>query len=320
LQVKRLVRSSWSPAKPVDVSSRADIEVLVRDSLRAQARIGADVYLVPGFIPTGGGEDLRRSYDRILSTVMQFTEVDAKPYLLFLGGHTKGLDLVHRLIDSLPSFLSGVYVQLTPIETASDTPAKLERMVAAYQHASARGFKVIAGYAGPIAPTLRALGVDAADAGLATAEAFDQTSSRRGRHDPSDGDERRGGGPRSRMYFPEIDRSMDAKEARRILGIPGAASQLLGCRLPCHRFTGGDPLERAREHSLWARIDVTREIARLPGTMRLQAVDERLRNQRSRLTTINGALRAAGEAPLDTRPLDNRLSWVARALRSRSAA
>jgi hypothetical protein len=54
--------------------------------------------------------------------------------------------------------------------------------------------------------------------------------------------------------------------------------------------------------------------------MRLHAVEERLRNQRSRLTTINGALLAAGEPPLDTRPLDNRVSWVARTLRSRSAA
>jgi len=321
-QVRRLARASWTPATPVDVSSTAEVEALVRGSLRAQARIGVDAYLVPGFVPVDGNEDLRPTYETILRTVAEFTEVEAKPYVLYLGGHTKGLDVVRRIIDGLPSFLSGVYLQLTPIETARDAPAKLERLVAVYRHASMAGFRVIAGYAGAITPALKALGVDAADAGLATAEAFDQSSTRRGAHRPSgeDNEQRAGGGPRSRMYFSEIDGSMDAAEVRRLLAVPAAAAQLLGCRLPCHRFTGGDPLERAREHSLWARVDTAREIGRLPATMRLQALHERLRSQRSRLTTINGALLAAGEAPLDTKPLENRLVWVSRTLQSRSAA
>lgn len=228
--------------------------------------------------------------------------------------------MVRRIIDVLPSYLSGLYVQLTPIETAKDTPTKLERITAVYQHASAAGFKVIAGYAGAIAPALRAMGIDAADAGLATAEAFDQTNSRRSARHRSSDDDDHSGGPRSRIYYAGIDRSIDATEARRLLGVPGAAAQLLGCRLPCHRFTGGDPLERAREHSLWATVHVTREIARLPSTMRLAALYDRLRTQRSRLTTINGALLAAGESPLDTRPLDNRLAWIGRALQAQSAA
>jgi hypothetical protein len=76
---------------------------------------------------------------------------------------------------------------------------------------------------------------------------------------------------------PPTDGLGEPKEARRPLDVPAAAAQLLGCRLPCHRFTGGDPLDRAREHSLWARVDTSREISGLPATMRLQALYERTR-------------------------------------------
>lgn len=54
--------------------------------------------------------------------------------------------------------------------------------------------------------------------------------------------------------------------------------------------------------------------------MRLQALYERTRTQRSRLTTINGALVPASQAPLDTKPLDNRLVWISRTLQASAAA
>lgn len=237
--MKRLAQATWAPAKPVDVTSRDEVATLVRASLRAQAAVGAAVYLVPGFIPVDGFEDLAATYETIIATVTEFTDVDAKPYFLYLGGHTRGLELVHRLIDDLPSFLSGVYVQLSPLETTKDTPTKLERVTEIYQHVAGGGFKVIAGYAGAVTPALRALGIDAADAGLATAEAFDQSGSRRSTHSQTTDDDRQGGGPQSRMYFPTIDRSLDGEQARRLLDVPAVAAQLLGCRLPCHRFTGG---------------------------------------------------------------------------------
>lgn len=54
--------------------------------------------------------------------------------------------------------------------------------------------------------------------------------------------------------------------------------------------------------------------------MRLAAVYERLRAQRSVLTTVNGALDAAGEKPIEAKPLDNHLAWIARALGVPAAA
>jgi hypothetical protein len=112
-----------------------------------------------------------------------------------------------------------------PLETTKDTPTKLERVTEIYQHVSAGGFKVIAGHAGAVNPALRALGIDAADAGLATAEAFDQSGSRRSAQSrTTDENDRQGGGPQSRMYFPTIDRSLDGKE--------GLFSLIRGCVMP----------------------------------------------------------------------------------------
>src|SRR5205814_841084 len=136
----------------VDIDSRESIQSFVRECLRAQARIGVDAYLVPGFIPVDGNEDLRSAYDAIVGVLSEFTEIPAKPHVLFVGGHTKGLEKLHRLIDELPSFLSATYIQLTPIETPKDTAAKLDHIVAAYHHATSRGFQAIGGYAGSVAP------------------------------------------------------------------------------------------------------------------------------------------------------------------------
>jgi hypothetical protein len=169
--------------------------------------------------------------------------------------------------------------------------------VEVYRHAAARGFQVIAGHAGAATPALRALGIDAADAGLATAETFSRPSPRR--VVTSQDGEPSGGGRRSRMYFSEIGKSLGADEVERVLAVPGAAAELRGCRLPCHRFRGDHVLDQAREHSLWARVSEAQLVDSLPPSMRLASVYERLRTQRSVLTTLNGALAAgAVESPV----------------------
>lgn len=86
---------------------------------------------------------------------------------------------------------------------------------------------------------------------------------------------------------------------------------------PLHR---GDPLVRAKEHSLRARIDEAIAIWDLPPSMRVSTVADLLAGRRSTVTRVNGALSAAGLAAVDTRPSDNQLNWFARLLASRSAA
>ncbi len=239
--------------------------------------------------------------------------------MLYVGGHTRGLDQVAALMDSLPHFISTIYLQMTPLAPVKDGPSKLEAVTTLYQHAASLGFQVIAGHAGAVTPALRALGVDAADAGLAIGEGFDQsTTKRRAKPDTEEGQKR--GGRRSRMYLGQIGRSLEAADIERLLAVPGAAAELRSCRLPCHRFSGHHLLDQAREHSLWARVEEAQLVTALPSSMRATSVYERMKGQRSVLATINGALEAAGESPLDVKPVDNHLTWISRALAARSAA
>jgi hypothetical protein len=122
------------------------------------------------------------------------------------------------------------------------------------------------------------------------------------------------------MYVSEIGRSLDASVIDRLLGVPGAAAEIRGCRLPCHRFRGDHVLDSAREHSLWARVEESQRVISLPLSMRAPHILERIKAQQSTLATINGALTAAGEPILDPKPLDNYLTWLTRTVATRSAA
>jgi hypothetical protein len=319
LGVGKLRDASWAPASPLAITDKVAGRVLVEASLRAQAALDADVYFLPGWLPTAGPEDLRSAYETITTVAQQIDDLPPRPFVLFVGGHTKGLDEVHALLSAIPHFVSGLYVQMTPVSPMRDAPSKLESITSVYRHAHDLGFKVIAGHAGAVTPVLRALGIDAADAGLAITEAFDQSSSkRRAKADPDE--KTKGGGRRSRMYFSQIGRSLEAADVERILAVPGAAAELRSCRLPCHRFKGDHLLDQAREHSLRARIEEAQLVTSLPSSMRAASVYERLRGQQSTLATINGALDSAGEAPLDGKPLANQMAWITRVMAARAAA
>jgi hypothetical protein len=319
LDVEKLRAASWAPPSPVSPADKTAGISLVQMTMRAQAELGAEAYFLPGWLPATQDEDLRPAYEQIVETASQFADVPPKPFVLFVGGHTKGLDQVVTLLEELPHFISGIYMQMTPVVPMKDGPSKLETLTSLYRHAGSLGFKVIAGHAGAVTPVLRSLGVDAADAGLAIGEGFDQSSTKRRAKPELEGTQKRGG-RRSRMYVGQIGRSLEALEVERLLAVPGAAAEFRSCRLPCHRFSGHHILDQAREHSLWARVEEAQLVGSLPSSMRATSVYERLKGQRSVLATINGALEAAGEKPLDVKPVDNHLAWISRALAARSAA
>lgn len=105
---------------------------------------------------------------------------------------------------------------------------------------------------------------------------------------------------RSRTYLAGIRRSL-GKGARALLGLRGAALHSSVPAFLVKALCRSDPLDRAREHSLLARVDSTREISRLSANDETTGA---LYAQGSRLATTYGALLAANEAPLDNRPLD----------------
>ena len=319
LDVEKLRTASWAPTSPLSLADRTAGDAFVQASLRAQANLGASAYFVPGWLPATPGEDLRPAYEQIFATASQFDDVAPKPFVLFVGGHTQGLDQLGTLLEEVPHFISAIYLQMSPVHPMKDGPAKLESSTSLYRHAASLGFTVIAGHAGAVTPALRALGIDAADAGLAIGEGFDQSATKR-RAKGADEDNKRRGGRRSRMYFSQIGRSLEAADVERLLAVRGAAAEIQSCRLPCHRFSGHHLLEQAREHTLWARVEEAQLVSSLPSTMRATSVYELLKRRRSVLATINGALDAAGEPTLDVKPVDNHLAWISRSFAARSVA
>ena len=319
LDVDKLVAATWAPSCTLNLADHAQIRSFVEASLRAQAELGADAYLLPGWFPEHNSEDLRAAYEAVLETACDTDDIDPRPLVAFVGGRIGNVDQVVQLIEHIRYYASALYVQLTPIRLYRDSPSKLQAVVDIYRHARERGFNVIAGYAGALTPALRSLGIDAADAGLATAEAFDRTTARRTQRRVNRG-QSSGGGRQRRMYFQELGRSLPGDVVERLLGVPAAAAEIRGCRMPCHRFRNDPIMDRGREHSLYARVQNAQLVDSLPPSMRATSVHERLLQQRSTILRVNGALVESGVSPLDIRPIDNQLAWMSRCLSAPAAA
>lgn len=256
--------SELGPSLPAHRRCPEELARFVRDSLRAQAKLEASAYLVPGFMPDDKQEDLRAAYETIVTAVGEFDEIPPKPLVLFVGAHSKGLAAAQALLDAQQSFLSGLYLQVTPTNPVIDSPTKLQRITELSLYARTLGLAVIGGHAGAITPALRACGIDAADAGLASGEAFESSSARRPKP-PKDPETERNGGPSSRMYLGALGRSFDAKRVTELRSVTAVRDLLGSCRLPCHRFVGGDDfLARAKEHSLRARVAEAQSFPSLP--------------------------------------------------------
>jgi hypothetical protein len=129
LDVAKLRSASWAPTSPVSPVDKATGAALVEASLRAQASLQADVYFLPGWLPAAPDEDLRSAYEQTVATASHFDDVPPKPFVLFVGGHTKGLDQVAALLDDLPHFISGIYLQLTPVRPMKDGAGTSARSV-----------------------------------------------------------------------------------------------------------------------------------------------------------------------------------------------
>lgn len=91
---------------------RTTAAALLQTSLRAQAELEAGAYFVPGWLPMTPGEDLRPAYEQIVETASQLADVPPRPFVLFVGGHTKGLDQAVALLEDLPHFISGIYLRV----------------------------------------------------------------------------------------------------------------------------------------------------------------------------------------------------------------
>jgi hypothetical protein len=171
--------------------------------------------------------------------------------IAFIGIHSEHLDAGVALLGEVSRSVAAVYAQVTPFKPQADTASKLLRCADLFGH-TALDFTVIAGRAGGAGNFFRALGVHAADAGLADGETFELASKVRPRL-PSDN--LRGKGTGRRVYIQQLGLSVSGR-LHHLLANTGGLQQFLRCSLPCCRFSPLDATRtRAVEHTLRARVD-----------------------------------------------------------------
>jgi hypothetical protein len=316
LGVSKLTNQPYAPAGPLEVSDLKAVREYVLAELREQAALSPDAYLIPGFIPRSRADDVAPMIETAVDAAMNCTDLDAKPFVGVVGAHADNLDRASALIGALPRSIEALYVQVTPLQPMRDGPSKLVRYLQFLQ-AARSDFDVIGGHAGALGTLLRALGVSAADAGIAEGETFSVSAAARPRKPSAT---LVGKGMGRRVYVPKLGRSMSGKEWQTLMSIP-ALHGFLRCSLPCCRFSTLDTTRtRAVEHSLRARIDEAVQQELLPQSVRLSQLLNDVQSRQSVLLACNSALTAQGVEPMKTTYVDNQLSVLGRLLSNPNAA
>lgn len=174
--VAKLTALDHAPAAAWFELTLDDYRRFVAHDLRLQASLGAGAYFVPGLIPSSKDEDLS-AYDEIAARAVEEVCFEHPlPAIATIGFHTQGLEIVRHRLGRLSGVYSAVYLQATPVDPYRDSASKLGNIVDLLIDTQASGLDVIAGRMGALTVPLRALGIAAADAGLATGESFRLTS------------------------------------------------------------------------------------------------------------------------------------------------
>lgn len=291
----------YAPDRPFEPTAAWISNYIARD-LSVQAELGASVYLVPGWFPAprAPSDDVARQADLIFQAVERAgRQIDAKPLVAYVPVRSGDLENGHSYLSQLHGGYEGIYLQISPIKPYTDPTHRLSRQVALLVAGQADGRYVIAGHFGALAISLRAISIDAADAGLGDVETFDLNSKIANQKPKPSKDKDKGPRPPTpRIYVPEIGRSIKGSLWQYLMSVPAIQAELL-CRRACCRFRVWQSLpQRAIEHALCCRIQESEAIERLPPSMRLDYADRLLSGIETRLGVINGALAAEGQPPL----------------------
>ena len=300
---------------------------------------GAAAYLAPGHIPADRSADLSAHDQATSSVVEQVCFEQPLPAIATIGFHIQGLEAAQHRLKSLSSIYSAVYLQPTPriwtgsgwrayigggpwgqdhreartavgeppIDPYRDSPDKLGNLIMLLQQIQRQGRDAIAGRMGALTVLLCALGIAAADAGMAAGEAFALNAKLRA---PNPSNSPESSTPRAsnatRRYLPPIKRSGSPIVVERIEATP-AADALLRCTTCCRFLPPNDRMRRGREHSLLVRVTEAQQVSSLPSSMRLDHAEREWQAARRTSTSVNTALRDAGHKELPTEHLDNQL-------------
>ena len=124
-EVATMAKASWAPRSRSRSPTAEAMGRYVRETLRCQAKSGA----VPTSCPASCRTTSRKTFGPRTHTLdvdsRTFDELPPKPLVLFVGAHSSSLAMTHALLDELPGFLSGLYVQVGPSSPVVDSPTKL---------------------------------------------------------------------------------------------------------------------------------------------------------------------------------------------------
>jgi hypothetical protein len=315
--VEKFRATPYAPPGPLAASDRSALNDFVEADLKTQSSLGTSAYLLPGLIPNGPRDDISAETLTLLE-IAQTKLPDARPCIAFIGAHTSSMEAAHQLIDDLPHWIDGVYVQLTPVNPLHDSPSKIIDALMLMRHAAQQGFTVIAGRLAGLTPLLGAASIHAVDAGLGEGESFAYGTKVKN-HEPRNPGDRQPRLPAGRLYVPQLGRSVSAAEWARVMQIPALRGQLL-CRLPCCAFglSVESTPQRGREHSLHCRVADAKALS-ASGRPAMDTVIALLGQRQSTARAITASLREAGFDPVATDFLDNHLA-VAHFLRDASSA
>jgi hypothetical protein len=306
--VEKFACVPYAPPAPLGSCNSTVLRSFVESCLEMQYSLGATAYLLPGVVPGSAADDTHGEALAILEIAESTLSANPLPCIAFIGVHASAMDQAHQLIDELPLWLEGVYLQITPVNPLHDSPAKIIDCLALAQRAVQRGFIVIAGRLAGIGPLARAIGVQGTDAGLGEGESFDCASKLRGQL-PRQGNERGARPVSGRLYCPDLGRSLSSAEWARIMSVPVLRGQLL-CRLACCAF--GQPVEstplRGREHSLHTRVSEAKQSAVGGGLAGIRQAIALLEQRQSVARAIRQGLVDARLDPINTEFIDNHLA------------
>ncbi len=262
--------------------------------------------MVLGAKPNVGVQARQDLHDQALDLIGTAEDVlpSGLPCVAFVGVHTSSMGAAYQLVRDLPSWLTGVYLQLTPMNPLHDLSSKIIDYLSLLSLAAKRDLVVIGGRLASLGLLARRLGVHGMDAGLGEGESF-KYGAKIASHLAARDSTNIARPIKGRLYVPQLGRSLWSEEWRRLMQVPAPRGQLL-CRLPWCAF--GRPIDetptRRREHSLHSRIDEAKRARSLD----LQDVLRMLEERQSFARTVTQSLNAAGLHPLSTQCVDNHIA------------
>ena len=94
--VDAMATAPYAPASPL--VERVDVRRFVEADLRSQCELGADAYLIPGFVPRDRNDDVSAMTLTAVETALAMSDLDPRPFIAFATTTSGGLRLpLHQL-------------------------------------------------------------------------------------------------------------------------------------------------------------------------------------------------------------------------------